>query len=45
MQTADRGREIDPGDELGDLDDVGDDEDEIVVEANNARQSNRPQGE
>lgn len=43
MQTADRGREIDPGDELGDLDDVGDDEDEIVVEANNARQSNRPQ--
>lgn len=43
MQTTDHSRGIDAGNELGDLDDVGDDEDEIVVEANNARQATRPQ--
>ena len=44
MQTADHGQGIDAGDELGDLD-GGDDDDEIVVEANNTRQTTRPQGE
>ncbi|XP_027053148.1 clusterin-associated protein 1 [Pocillopora verrucosa] len=42
MQTADHGQGIDAGDELGDLD-GGDDDDEIVVEANNTRQATRPQ--
>ena len=46
MQTNDdEGRVIGTGDELGELDDEGDEEDEIVLEANNPRQSNRPQGE
>ena len=44
MQTADHGQGIDAGDELGELD-GGDDDDEIVVEANNTRQATRPQGE
>ena len=44
MQTADHGQGIDAGAELGDLD-GGDDDDEIVVEANNTRQATRPQGE
>ncbi|KAJ7390189.1 Clusterin-associated protein 1 [Desmophyllum pertusum] len=44
MQTNDdEGRVIGTGDELGELDDEGDEEDEIVLEANNPRQSNRPQ--
>lgn len=42
MQTADHGQGIDAGDELGDLD-GGDDDDKIVVEANNTRQATRPQ--
>lgn len=33
------------GGELGELDDEGDEEGEIVLEANKPRQSNRPQGE
>ena len=41
MQTSDQGRGLAGGEELGELDDGGDEEDEIVV----ARQSNRPQGD
>ena len=44
MQTGDQGQVLGGGDELGELDDEGDEEDEIVLEANNPRQSNRPQG-
>ena len=42
MQTSDQGRGLAGGEELGELDDEGDEEDEIVLDA---RQSNRPQGE
>ena len=45
MQAGDQGRGITAAEELGDLDDDGDEEDEIVLEANNAQQSNRPQGD
>lgn len=44
MQTGDQGQVLGAGDELGELDDEGDEEDEIVLEANNPRQSSRPQG-
>ena len=44
MQTGDREQLLGGGGELGELDDEGDEEDEIVLEANNPRQSNRPQG-
>lgn len=44
MQTGDQGQVLGGGDELGELDDEGDEDDEIVLEANNPRQSNRPQG-
>ena len=44
MQTGDRDQVLGGGGELGELDDEGDEEDEIVLEANNPRQSNRPQG-
>lgn len=44
MQTGDQGQVLAGGDELGELDDEGDEEDDIVLEANNPRQSNRPQG-
>lgn len=44
MQTGDREQLLEGGGELGELDDEGDEEDEIVLEANNPRQSNRPQG-
>lgn len=43
MQTGDRDQVLGGGGELGELDDEGDEEDEIVLEANNPRQSNRPQ--
>lgn len=43
MQTGDREQLLGGGGELGELDDEGDEEDEIVLEANNPRQSNRPQ--
>ena len=42
MQTGDQGPGLAGGEELGELDDEGDEEDEIVLDA---RQSNRPQGE
>ena len=44
MQTGDRDQVLGGGGELGELDDEGDEEDEIVLDANNPRQSNRPQG-
>ncbi|KAL9956206.1 hypothetical protein ACROYT_G037651 [Oculina patagonica] len=43
MQTGDQGQVLGGGDELGELDDEIDEDDEIVLEANNPRQSNRPQ--
>ena len=43
MQAGDHGRGLTAGEELGGLDD-GDEEDEIVLDASNTRQSNRPQG-
>ena len=44
MQAGDHGRGLTAGEELGGLDDEGDEEDEIVLDASNTRQSNRPQG-
>ena len=44
MQSGDLGRGLTAGEELGELDDGGDEEDEIVLDASNVRQSNRPQG-
>ncbi|CAH3013972.1 unnamed protein product [Porites evermanni] len=43
MQAGDHGRGLTAGEELGGLDDEGDEEDEIVLDASNTRQSNRPQ--
>jgi len=43
MQTGDRDQVLGGGGELGELDDEGDEEGEIVLEANKPRQSNRPQ--
>lgn len=45
IQTGGPGRRLSAGEELGDLDDEGEgeEEEEIVLEANNMRQSNRPQ--
>ena len=45
MQSEDHGQGLTAGEELGELDDEGDEEDEIVLDASNAQQSNRPQGE
>ena len=44
MQTGDQGERMAAGEELGELDDEGDEEDEIVLDANNTRKADRPQG-
>ena len=44
MQTGGPDQSLPAGEGLGELDDEGDEDEEIVLEANNMRQSNRPQG-